>query len=107
MLAENITVQNAFNLAKEAEVLNKQPKGQSCMHFQMKVIYVPVVDRNIEDEGIPKAIPETRLIHAVRSLGTPGVIEIRHFDCCCGPCIHNTGNCTVKQADDWQVVVTR
>ena len=105
MLAENITVQNAFNLAKEAEVLNKQPKGQSCMHFQMKVIYVPVVDRNIEDEGIPKAISETRLIHAVRSLGTPGVVE---RPCsCCRPCIHNTGNCTVKQADDWQVVVTR
>ena len=38
------------------------------MHFQTKVIYVPVVDRNIEDEGIPKAIPETRSIHAVRSM---------------------------------------
>ena len=33
MLAENITVQTAFDLAKEAKVLNKQPKGQSCMHF--------------------------------------------------------------------------
>ena len=105
MLAENITVQNAFDLAKEAEVLNKQPKGQSCMHFQIKVIYVPVVDRNIEDEGIPKAIPETRSIHAVRSLGTPGVVEIRHFDCCYS--LAFTGNCTVKQADDWQVVLTR
>ena len=77
------------------------------MHFQMKGIYVPVVDRNIEDEGIPKAIPETRSIDAVRSLGTPGVLEIRHFDCCCRPCIHNTGNCTVKHADDWQVVLAR
>ena len=77
------------------------------MHFQTKVIYVPVIDRNIEDEGIPKAIPQTRSIHAVRSLGTPSVVEIRHFDCCCRPCTHNTDNCTVKQADEWKVVVTR
>ena len=40
MLAENITVQNAFDLAKEAEVLAKQPKGQCCMHFLTKVMYV-------------------------------------------------------------------
>ena len=66
-----------------------------------------VIDRKLEDEGIPKSIPETRLIHAVRSLGIPGLVEIRHFDCCCRPCIHNTDKCTVKQADDWQVVVTR
>ena len=103
MLAENTTVQNAFDLAKEAEVLTKQPKGESCMHFQTKVMYVQVIDRKLEDEGIAKAIPETRLIHAVRSLGTPGLVKIRHFDCCCQPCIHNTDNCTVKQADDWQV----
>ena len=77
------------------------------MHFQTKVMYVQVIDRKLKDEGIAKAIPETRLIHVVRSLGTPGLVEIRHFDCCCRPCIHNTDNCTVKQADDWQVVVTR
>ena len=107
MIAENITVPNAFYSAKETEVLTKQPKGQSCMHFQTKVMHVPVTDRKLEDEGIVKAIHETRLIHAVRSLRTLGLVKIRHFDCCCGPCIHNTDNFIVKQADDWQVVVTR
>ena len=107
MLAENITVWNAFDLAKEAEVLTKQPKGESCMHFQTKVMYVQVIDRKLKEEGIAKAIPETGLIHAVRLLGASGLVEIRHFDCCCRPCIYNTDKCTVKQADDRQVGVTR
>ena len=71
------------------------------MHFQTEVMYVPVIERKLKDEGITKAILETRLIHAVTSLGNPGLVKIRHFDCCCRPCIHNADNCIVKQADDW------
>ena len=59
-------------------------------------------------KGIPKAIPETRSNSCCKvSEELPGVVEIRHFDCCCRPCIHNTGNCTVMQADDWKVVVKK
>ena len=105
MLSKTITIRNAFDLAKAAEQsLTKQAHGKSCLHFQTKVIYVAEINRTSKNEGIPKLIPETQLIHAVRSVGIPGVVEIRNFDCCCHPCVSNSGQCVVEQSDEWRTV---
>ena len=82
----------------------KQAHEKSCLHFQTKVIYVAEINRTSKNEGIPKLIPETQLIHAVRSVVIPGVVEIRNFDCCCHPCVSNSGQCVVEQSDEWRTV---
>ena len=108
MLAETITIRNAFDLAKAAEqALTKQVHGKSCLLFQTKVIYVTEINRTSKNEGIPKPIPETRLIHAVRSVGIPGVVQIRNFDCCCYPCISNSDQCVIEQSDEWRTVASQ
>ena len=105
MLSETITIRNAFDLAKAAEQsLTKQAHGKSCLHFQTKVIYVAEINRTSKNKGILKPIPETQLIHAVRSVGIPGVVEIRNFDCCCHPCVSNSIQCVVEQSDEWRTV---
>ena len=83
MLPGNVTIRNTFNLAKAAEqALTKQSNGKSCVHFQTKVMYLEEIIQKLKDEGIPKTVPDTRLIHAVRSVGIPGLVQIRNFDCC-------------------------
>ena len=105
MLSKTVTIRNAFDLAKAAEQsLTKQAHGKSYLHFQTKVIYVAEINRTSKNKVIPKPIPETQLIHAVRSVGFPGVVEIRNFDCCCHPCVSNSGQCVVEQSDEWRPV---
>ena len=48
-----------------------------------------------------ETVTEKKAIHAIRSTGVPGVVQIRSVDCCCLACIWFTGHCEVKHADHW------
>ena len=99
---------NARILAEHtAAHIEIQPKGTECCHFRKKVICHSEIHREDADDGI-KPVYETRRIHAVRSVGLDGIVQVHNTDCCCKSCLGGGGKCEYEDyRDEWRSIMVR
>ena len=96
ILSGRLVPRNTRILAEHtAALLEIQPKSIEYCHLRKKVIYHSKIIRKEVDDGI-KPVNETRRIHAVRSIGLDGIVQVYNTDCCCKNCLAGGGNVIMK-----------
>ena len=73
-------------------------------HSLVKVFNHPEISRSIKI-GKLRGVPGTRsYLHGIRNTGIEGVLQYRHFDCCCFGCVTHSSACSQKEyADEWML----
>ena len=67
--------------------LLKMVNANITRHF----FHIPEIDRQGDTEA--KTLQKTQKVHSIRSVGIPGIVEVRDSYCFCTNCRHGTGPC--------------
>ena len=112
VLSQNVTLKNIDVLGRFAsDHLENQPsRKSSCLHETQRKVFlskeISHTSKTYKNSLRPKEKKtDPQPIHAIRSTGTPGIVELRSFDCCCHACIRMTGPCKNSHADPWKKAV--
>lgn len=102
ILSERAELKNAQDIFEFASsnYATARTNDNQCNHFQISVNLVRNISRSWKDDS--KTAEGTRAMHAVQSLGCPGLVKMRTIACLCSNCLNDEGSClNPEYCTDW------
>ncbi len=105
VLRREVIIQNAEKFCSFLKEKFSTPQSGSGSLRKRMFIYQEEVDFHRQAKKIADKNFRIRQIHCVRSVGKPGVVEVRPYTCYCPPCIEGRyDECDTEVGGPWKTV---